>query len=149
MSSGRIPGPRRRGRVLALQALYEMDTAGHPPLETVARLSQESRPPKGAVSFGQKLVSGVGQHRKEIDAVIHRHAPAWPVEQLPVIDRSLLRIALFEILFNQETPCKVAINEAVELAKSFGGESSPKFVNGVLGSVVAEQDRETGTKPQK
>ncbi len=81
--------------------------------------------------------------------MIGRHATAWPIGQLPVIDRNLLRIAIFEILFNKETPRKVAINEAVELAKTFGGENSPKFVNGVLGSVIIEQDQEAQERPEK
>lgn len=119
--------------------------AHHSPEESMERASQRGRLPKSAISFGHRLVKAVCQHREEIDALIRRHAPAWPVEQLSAIDRNVLRIALFEMIFSAETPRKVAINEAVELAKTFGGETSPKFINGVLGSVAAEQDQR---KPQ-
>jgi len=75
------------------------------------------------------------EHQEEIDAVIRQKAPAWPLEQVAVIDRNILRLAIYEILIDNRVPVRAAINEAVELAKSFGGESSPKFINGVLGSV--------------
>jgi len=77
------------------------------------------------------------QHKQEIDANIRRYAPAWPVEQLALLDRNILRLAIFEILYDNSSPVKVAINEAVELAKAFGTDSSARFINGVLGSVVA------------
>ena len=79
----------------------------------------------------------MAERRAQIDGVIAAHAPTWPVEQLPAVDRNILRIAIFEILFNNETPPKVAINEAVELAKRYGSETSSRFVNGVLGGVVS------------
>ncbi len=145
MSPRGTSSPRRRGRAIALQALYEADTAHHSPEKTVERASQQGRLSGSAVSFGQELVEGVRKHREEIDALIGRHAPAWPVEQLPAIDRNILRIALLEMVFSEKTPRKVAINEAIELAKTFGGETSSKFVNGVLGSVAAEEDQK---KPQ-
>ena len=145
MSLKGTSSPRRKGRAIALQALYESDTAHHSAEKAIERASQQGRLPSSVVSFGQELVKGVHNHREEIDALIRRHAPAWPVEQLPAIDRNVLRIALFEMIFTEETPRKVAINEAIELAKTFGGETSPKFVNGVLGSVAAEQDQQ---KPQ-
>lgn len=92
------------------------------------RLTEEN------VAFTRALVSGVIQNKERLDLTIQKLAPAWPVEQIPAIDRNILRLALFEILLDNKVPIKVAINEAVELAKTFGGDTSPKFVNGVLGS---------------
>lgn len=90
--------------------------------------------------FTKSLVSGVIEHREKIDSVIEKFAPDWPIEQISIVDRNVLRLGLFELLFGDkdEVPAKVAINEAIELAKMFGGESSGKFVNGVLGSVYRE-----------
>ena len=83
------------------------------------------------------LVTGVVSNKEKIDEVIGQFAPAWPIAQIPIVDRSILRLAIFEILHENRVPVKVAINEAVELAKSFGGDASPRFINGVLGSVSA------------
>jgi len=83
------------------------------------------------------LVLGVIKKKKEIDQYIRKFAPAWPVAQIPAVDRNILRLAIFEILLDNRVPVKVGINEAVELAKTFGSDSSPKFINGVLGSVSA------------
>ena len=130
-----MPGKRRKARIIALKALYELDSVGHGPRETLSRLLEEKPAPADVVAFAQELVSGVLDHREEIDEVIRQKAPAWPLEQVAVIDRNTLRLAIHEILINNRVPVRAAINEAVELAKSFGGESSPKFVNGVLGSV--------------
>ena len=86
-------------------------------------------------AFAEELVRGVIHHKEEIDQNIRRYAPAWPVEQISTVDRNILRLAIFEIIFDKKVPVKVAINEAVELAKGFGGDNSPRFINGVLGSV--------------
>ena len=130
-------GTRRKARAMALQALYEIDSVGHDIEETLTRLLDNVNSPEESVAFVHELVNGVIQNREEIDQNIKNFAPAWPVEQIPVIDRNILRLAIFEILLDNRVPVKVAINEAVELAKMFGSESSPKFVNGVLGSVSA------------
>jgi len=130
-----MAGKRRKARIIALKALYELDSVGHGPGETLSRLLEEKPAPADVVAFAQELVLGVLDHREEIDEVIRQKAPAWPLEQVAVIDRNILRLAIYEILINNRVPVRAAINEAVELAKSFGGESSPKFVNGVLGSV--------------
>ncbi len=126
---------RRKARIVALQALYEYDCTGHDPLSSVLRLIRENNLPEDPSSFAQRLVTGVMKNKEELDATIQRFAPNFPVSQLSIIDRNILRLATFEILFSDEVPLKVAINEAVELAKSFGSQNSPKFVNGVLGSV--------------
>jgi len=137
-----MPSARRRARTLALQTLYEVDTVGHPAPETLDRLAGSVRfkddKDRGEVSdFARELVQGVLKHRERIDAVIAQAAPAWPVEQLAVIDRNVLRLAILEVLINNRTPVRAAINEAVELAKTFGSDSSARFVNGVLGQISA------------
>jgi N utilization substance protein B len=130
-----MPGKRRKARTIALKALYELDTVGHESREILSRLLEENPAPAHVAAFAEELVSGVMAHREEIDEVIRQKAPAWPLEQVAVVDRNILRLAIYEILIDNRVPVRAAINEAVELAKSFGGESSPKFVNGVLGSV--------------
>ena len=134
-------GTRRKARAMALQALYEIDLVKHEGEAVVSKrltareLSEENR------SFIRGLVEGIIRRREEIDGYIRRFATAWPLEQLSVIDRNILRLAIFEVLFDNEVSVKVAINEAVELAKKFGSDNSPKFINGVLGSVSALADR--------
>ena len=128
-------GARRKARVLALQALYEIDATGHEAEKTITRLLEESNLAKDNADFARELVVGVVQNKAKIDEKIRHFAPAWPIEQLAVVDRNILRLAIFEILLHNRVPIKVAINEAVELAKMFGSNSSSKFVNGVLGSV--------------
>ena len=134
-------GAQRRARAIALQALYEVDSVGHDMAGTLARLLANGELPEENATFVRELVSGVIQNRKEIDQNINNFAPAWPVAQIPVIDRNILRLAIFEILLDNKVPVKVAINEAVELAKTFGSDSSARFVNGVLGSVSALASR--------
>ncbi|MFQ6019448.1 MAG: transcription antitermination factor NusB [Dehalococcoidia bacterium] len=130
-----MAGKRRKARILALKAMYEIDIVGHDPEEALSRLLQETSLPADAEEFARHLVKGVNSHRQQIDEVIRKTAPAWPLEQVAAVDRSILRLAIFEILIDNKVPMRAAINEAVELAKFFGGEASPKFVNGVLGSV--------------
>ena len=130
-----MTGTRRKARIIALQALYEVDCAGHKPDAVAERLLAEGGLSEENSAFVRELVGGVVQNKDEIDGNIQRFAPAWPIEQIAVIDRNILRLAIFEILFDNKVPVKVAISEAVELAKSFGSESSSKFVNGVLGAV--------------
>ncbi len=124
-----------------MQALYEIDCAGHDVERAMARLRSERGLSEEALSFGEELVRGVLRNKSELDGLIRKFAPAFPVEQMSVVDRNILRLAIFEILFDDKTPFKVAINEAVELAKSFGSESSPRLVNGVLGEIVEERNR--------
>ena len=128
-------------RALALKVLYEVDSVGHDVAETLTRFLAEERLSEENAAFARELVSGVFQNREKIDQNIQTFAPAWPVEQIPVVDRNILRLAIFEILLNNKVPVKVVINEAVELAKTFGSENSSKFVNGVLGSVSMLVDR--------
>jgi len=132
-----MTGQRRKARAIALQALYEIDAARHDTEEVLSRLLAGKDLTEDNNAFVREVVSRVGQHRGEIDQNIKRFAPSWPVEQISVIDRNILRLAIYEILFDNRVNVKVAINEAVELAKKFGGETSSKFVNGVLGSISA------------
>jgi len=136
-----MAGARRKARALAFQALYEIDTVGHEEGGVVTRLLAGGGLSEENVAFTRELVSGVVQNKEKIDHNIKSFAPAWPIEQIPAVDRNILRLAIFEILLDNKVPVKVAINEAVELAKTFGSESSPKFVNGVLGSVSAVASR--------
>jgi len=129
-------GLQRKARMMALQALYEVDSSGHNIEESLGRMLEEEELPEENANFARSLVMGVIQNMDKIDESIKSYAPAWPLNQIPVIDRNILRLAIFEILIdNTKVPVKVAINEAVELAKTFGADSSSKFVNGVLGSV--------------
>jgi N utilization substance protein B len=128
---------RRQARICALQALYELDTTSHSAADAIAhRLEDVPLPPDGE-AFLRQLVSGVVGNRDRLDALIQQYAPAWPVSQIAVIDRNVLRIALLELSSLRDTPPKVAINEAVDLAKLFGSDSSSRFVNGVLGAAVS------------
>jgi N utilization substance protein B len=132
-----MAAPRRRAREVALQALYEMDVGGHDPSITLERLIEQARLQEDLTEFARVLLRGVLEHREEIDAQIERTAPMWPAQQLAPIDRNILRIAIREFLVDNLTPVGAAINEAVELAKRYGSDSSSRFINGVLGSVSA------------
>ena len=127
---------RRRARRVTLETLYEYDLANHPAFEVFARRLKEHPLESAGVTFAQRLIEGVLQHQDEMDALIARYAPEWPLDQMAVIDRNILRMAIFEFLIDQETPVKVAINEAVELAKIYGSDSAPRFINGVLGTLA-------------
>jgi N utilization substance protein B len=130
---------RHRARVAALQALFEIDCAAHNPTVVVERRLEEAELPETGALFARGLVQGVNDHQEQLDGLVERYAPEWPVDQIAIIDRNILRMAIYEILLQDETPLKVAINEAVELAKEFGSDSSARFVNGVLGSLVAAE----------
>jgi N utilization substance protein B len=136
-----MAGIRRQGRIAALQTLYELDCTKHEVEEALARLrAGETRAPE-ALGFTEELVKGVLRNKFELDALIKKFAPAFPAEQMSIVDRNILRLAIFEILFSDKTPFKVAINEAIELAKSFGSDSSPRLINGVLGSIAIEHGK--------
>ena len=131
--------PRTRARSLALQVLYEVDIAHHPPGD-VFKLRLEEMPLSEELSeFARQIVFGVLPLNTNLDHLIAKYAPEWPFDQIAAIDRNILRMALWEFAVFHETPVKVAINEAVELAKMFGSDSAPRFVNGVLGSLADHQ----------
>ena len=129
---------RRKARMAVLQALYEVDVANHPAGEALDRRLQEQPLPAPAEDFVRHLMAGVLAHRQQLNVLIEEHAPEWPLDQVAIIDRNLLRMALYEFTLG-EVPVKVAINEAVELAKRYGSDSAPRFVNGVLGALVPMQ----------
>ena len=130
---------RRKARIAVLQALYEADIAHHPAGDALHRRLAELSLPVPAEAFARRLLGGVVGHRRQLNALITRHASEWPLDQMAVIDRNILRIALYELGDpDLKTPAKVAINEAVEMAKLFGSDSSPRFINGVLGAVMMD-----------
>ncbi|HVU06804.1 MAG TPA: transcription antitermination factor NusB [Candidatus Paceibacterota bacterium] len=134
---------RHLARSVVLQSLFEWDFRDKSDAilsDAISRDAAEFAPGNSDVSFMQELGKGVISKRSEIDTIITKAAPDWPLDKISIVDRNVLRIGLFELLFadREEVPAKVAINEAIELAKSFGGENSGKFVNGVLGSVYKE-----------
>ncbi|MGE5124099.1 MAG: transcription antitermination factor NusB [Acidobacteriaceae bacterium] len=128
--------PRTRARSLALQALYEIDISGHPPELVIAERLAETPLEDNLGEFARKIVFGIQPIVHELDEIISKHAPEWPLDQVATIDRNIMRIALWEIAVSNQTPLKVAINEAVELGKLYGSDSTPRFVNGVLGSLA-------------
>jgi N utilization substance protein B len=128
-------GTRRKARVIALQVLYEVDLTNHGAQETIDRFMTEQALPEENRLFVRSLVDGIISNIDDLDNYIREFATAWPVEQLALIDRNILRLAIYEILIEHTVPLKVAINEAIELAKKFGGDNSARFVNGVLSSV--------------
>ena len=130
---------RRLARKLAIQALFEIDSVGHLPGPVVDERLEYSYPGEQGAIYLRWLVSGVVRNLETLNTFIVKYAPEWPVDQLAIIDRNILRLAFFEIgAHDSDTPPKVVINEAVELAKVFGSDSSPRFVNGVLGSALDE-----------
>ena len=132
--------PRTRARSLALQVLYEVDIANHPPGE-IYKLRLEDAPlSEDLAEFARQIIFGILPLTHTLDYLIAKYAPEWPLDQIAAIDRNILRMALWEFAVFRETPIKVAINEAVELAKLYGSESAPRFVNGVLGSLAEHQN---------
>lgn len=129
---------RRRARRVTLEVLYEYDIARHPHGEILQRRLEANNLDTAGAEFASQLVQGVMQNMEGMDILIARYAPEWPLDQMAVIDRNILRIAIYEFIASDETPVKVAINEAVELAKTYGSDSAPRFINGVLGT-LAEQ----------
>ena len=142
MAQAAVVSPRRRTRAAVLQTLYETDTArhdaGHALEGQMGFLDLED----SGRAFARGLVDGVLANREEIDKIIAEFASAWPVSQMAVVDRNILRIAVYEIMAGGDTPPRVAVNEAVELAKRFGSEAAPGFVNGVLGSVTTAREHQ-------
>lgn len=138
-----VPGGRRhQARILALQILYEVDITDHGVAAVIAHTFADQEAPPALQRHVERLVHGVLDHRAELDPIIAEAAPAFPVDQLPAIDRNVLRLAIYELRTFPDVPFKAVINEAVELAKRFGGASSGRFVNGVLGTVVARFEHE-------
>jgi N utilization substance protein B len=132
--------PRTKARSVAMQALYEIDIADHPPAQVLESRFEETKLDEDLAEFSREIVDGVLPLVNLLDQFIAEHAPEWPMDQVAIVDRNILRIALWEISVYLKTPIKVVINEAVELAKMYGSDSSPRFVNGVLGSLANRQN---------
>lgn len=132
---------RHLARAIAMQSLYEWDFYGgsRDAAEIINRNLEEWAPNLDEKEFARSILKGVLDEREKIDATVTKFAPDWPLDKITTVDRNVLRIGTYELLYNFEIPSKVAINEAIELAKTFGGESSGKFVNGVLGAVYRDQ----------
>lgn len=130
--------PRTEARGLALQILYEYDISGHPVGEILSNRLREEPKDDGMVEFARQIISGVTPISDKLDKMIAENAPEWPLDQISSIDKNIIRIAMWEFAVSKITPIKVAINEAVELAKVYGSDSSPRFVNGVLGSLSTQ-----------
>jgi N utilization substance protein B len=145
---------RQLGRGIVLQSLYEWDFYGREGdlMQIVNRDLEEFAPGFSDHDFVVKTVEGVRDNIEKLDKIIETSAPEWPVSQLPIVDRNVLRLGLFELLYadRNEVPPRVAINEAIELAKNYGGQNSGKFINGVLGTVyreIGEPDQDPSRKP--
>lgn len=145
---------RHLGRIVALQSLYEQDFRIEAAdktfdiTEVLARNVSRYHETIDDVEFINKLVNGVTSHQAEIDAILQPLAPEWPIQQIARMDRVVLRMGAYELLHAKDVPPKVVINEAVELAKAFGGDNSSKFINGVLGSLLREQTGEAPRPPK-
>ena len=145
---------RTRARSLALQVLYEVDMTGHLPGIVLQERLEESvsegqtELSSDLVEFARQIISGVVPLAEKLDTVIASYAPEWPFDQIAAIDRNILRIATWEFAVSTQTPLKVAINEAVELAKLYGSDTAPRFINGVLGS-LADREHEIVQKFKK
>lgn len=131
---------RRKARIVALQVLYEVDCAAHPVEEVFAQRLEDLPLTAELSEFARGLVAGVLAHRTALDRLIHTHAPDWPIDQMAIIDHNILRLAIWEFAVAQTAPIKVAINEAVELAKLYGSDSAPRFINGVLGALAQREN---------
>ena len=131
---------RTKARSIALQVLYEVDLTGHfPAVVLEQRMAAENIEEQKSLDFITKIVMGVYPNIERLDSFIAQHAPEWPLDQVATIDRNIIRIALWEFAIENCTPIKVAINEAIELSKIYGSDSTPRFVNGVLGSLADQR----------
>ncbi len=123
---------RRRAREIALQVLYQIDLSQGDPRESLNRYFQNFRPSEKSREFCWRLVEGVTKKREEIDRLIEENAENWTLKRMAVVDRNILRLAAFELLYCPDIPFKVTLNEAIELAKAYGTEDSGGFINGIL-----------------
>jgi N utilization substance protein B len=129
-------GTRRNARTTALQVLYEVDLMGHDPMTCLEWLASSNKLTDEGKEFSESLIQGALSNMKFIDDIITKYAKNWPIDQLSIVDRSILRMAIYELLVDRTAPYKAIINEAIELTKLYSAENSPKFINGVLASCV-------------
>lgn len=143
---------RHLARTIAMQTLYQWDfhhADKSTALQFLNKNKEEFAPAFDDQGFMDELVESVVGHQKEIDAMIEKYAPEWPIEQITMVDRNILRLGVYELVHSTEVPSKVAINEAIELGKAFGGQASGKFVNGVLGAIYKDLHEKGELKEQK
>ncbi len=140
-------GARRKARELALQMLYEHDVSGTEPQEMFRRSDELKTAPEGLQDFTRRLVSGTLTYRDDLDAIISRQADHWRLARMPIVDRNILRLALFELLHEPETPRPVVIDEALEIAKRFSTPKSSQFINGILDGVLKGKKSEPPPAP--
>lgn len=141
---------RHLARTIALQTLYQWDFHGKTAESWAPMMAQnlkEFAPDFSDAAFAKTICQGIVDHLPDIDALIVKYAPAWPLEQITMVDRNVLRIGIFELKFASDIPPKVAINESIELAKAFGGDSSGRFVNGVLGAIFKDMGGARAPEP--
>lgn len=132
--------PRTKARSIALQVLYEMDLSTHLAGDVLKTRLEENELTEDHAEFARQIIFGVFPLREALDIVIAKYAPEWPLDQVAAIDKNIIRIACWEFAISRETPVKVAINEAVELAKIYGSDTTARFVNGVLGTLVEHEN---------
>jgi N utilization substance protein B len=132
---------RRQARECALEVLYRLDLVGDEPEHTIAEILLRKNPSEEAETYLRRLVDAALGNQHEIDTILRKHLTRWRLERLTVLDRAILRLAAAEILYFDDVPPKVSINEAVDIAKKYGDDEAGKFVNGVLDSVFQETDR--------
>jgi N utilization substance protein B len=130
-----MKGARHKAREVALQVLYEVDSVRHSKVDAMKNILSRIEVSEEIAAFARELIEGTIQDMALLDQNIKDFAPAWPLDQISIVDRNILRLAIYEILHDNKIPVKVVINEAVELAKTFGSNNSSRFINGVLGSV--------------
>jgi len=136
---------RRLARSVALQTLFESDSVKHDADSVLERhLVEDDSLVTETANFARELVKGVMSNLEKLDKVISNSAPNWPVDQMAKVDKNILRLAIFELMFKKDVPVKAAINEAIELAKRYGGDSSGRFINGVLGTIVTQLNKKSG-----
>lgn len=140
-----MPSSRHLGRVITLQALFAYEFHGGDPEAVLEYVSREFEGKISDLSFAYELLNGVLANQAEIKTLVEKYAPAWPYDKIAPVDRAILEIAIFEMLHSKDVPSVVAIDEAIELAKTFGNENSQKFVNGVLNAIF-ESSKTRGTE---
>jgi len=131
-------GDRRRSRILALQILYQMEMAGQAMEEAFHIFYKNFSPPAKIRPFSERLVKGVQENREKIDEMIISKSENWSIDRIAHVDKNILRIAIYELLFCHDIPCKVTMNEAIEIGKKFSTENTPSFINGILDSIAKE-----------
>lgn len=133
---------RHQARILAMQMLYESDLTGHSTSEILVRTRTQGGTPEETLDYASYLLTGIRARETDIVARVESAAPDFPIDGIAVIDAAILKVGVFEALFSEEVPVRAAVDEAVKLAREYGGDTSPRFVNGVLGTIVDQRERD-------